>query len=89
LTLIVTLMVSITSRIVGCVMQRNPVIKAQTALWDSRMCELKHLVTVQGYKLKDLSKHWSVPIGTLSGMLNRRELSIHVMRHQYRKGLTK
>lgn len=64
---------------------KNLSIKQKTQWWDARIDVLIYLVTVENYKLKDLSKHFNRKVGTISAVLYRRNLSVLKMRSDYKK----
>jgi hypothetical protein len=66
-------------------LNRNLSIQQKTEWWDKRLDKLIYLVTVENYRLKDLSKYFDRKVGTISAMLYRRGLSILQFRHQYKK----
>ena len=66
-------------------MNRNPIIRAQKEWWDSVMPELLILVLHYNYTLKELSAHFSKPVGTISAMLHRRGMSLMALRYKHHK----
>ena len=61
-------------------------IREQTKFWDSEMRNIWDLVTLKGYRAKDLAKHYGVKPNSILAVLYRREVSLVRWRHDAANG---
>ena len=59
----------------------------QCRYWDDQIPTIWRLVTINGYRIKDLVKHYDSKTNTILSMLNRRNISLVRWRYDFAKGL--
>ena len=63
----------------------NKAIQEKKEYWDNQMLEIKRLVTMNGFRMKDLAKHFDCTASSIATVLHRRGISLVGLRHNFAK----
>jgi hypothetical protein len=64
----------------------NKVIRQKKVYWDSKINEIKTLVVIQGYRMKQLALHFDCKESAILAILKHRGISVILLRHRHAKG---
>jgi len=66
-------------------MNNNKILQGRKEFWDAAIPEIIKLVTLNGYRMKDLAKHYNCCVNTISSALYRRKIGLISVRRKFAK----
>jgi hypothetical protein len=72
-------------RILNTVKSRT--IREQTKFWDDEIRNIWDMVTIKGFRSKEIAQHYGMNRNSMLQVLNRRNISLVRWRHEFAKGM--